>query len=37
MVRNSFMLIAALATMQAVGVEINKEDIPVEHELELAQ
>ena len=37
MVRNSFMLIAALATMQAVGVEINSEDIPVQHELELAQ
>ena len=37
MVRSSFMLIAALATMQAVGVEINSENTPTQHELELAQ
>lgn len=37
MLRNSFLLIAALATMQAVGVEITSEDIPVQHELLLAQ
>ena len=36
MVRSSFMLIAALATMQAVGVEINSENTPTQHELELA-
>ena len=31
------MLIAALATLQAVGVEIGSESIPVQQEQELAQ